>query len=182
MDSSMPGSSVLHHLPEFAQTHVHLDSDAFLPSPLSPTSPPVLNLAPPIYLDTWTWHSKFLGNIDLYSMGLYFHHQTHPKLSLFSALAQPSWITALSWQRGLSNSMKLRAMPGRATQDRWLRVESSTKTWCPGGGITNHSSGLASRTPWAAWKGKRLVVIKPVSKPALSLNKQVSCVDSPGAP
>ena len=32
MDSSMPGSSVLHYLPEFTQIHVHWDSDAIQPS------------------------------------------------------------------------------------------------------------------------------------------------------
>ena len=41
MDCSMPGFPVLHHLPEFAQTHVHWLGDAFQPShPLSPSSPP----------------------------------------------------------------------------------------------------------------------------------------------
>ena len=40
MDYSMPGSSVLHYLPEFAQTHVHWVSDAFQPSfLLLPPSP-----------------------------------------------------------------------------------------------------------------------------------------------
>ena len=37
VDCSTPGSSVLHHLPEFAQTHVHWVSDAIQPShPLCP--------------------------------------------------------------------------------------------------------------------------------------------------
>ena len=45
MDCSMPGLPVPHHHPEFAQTHVHWISDAIQPSrPLSPPSPPVLNL------------------------------------------------------------------------------------------------------------------------------------------
>ena len=40
-----PGSSVLHHLPELAQTHVHGVGDAILPShPLSSPSPPAFNL------------------------------------------------------------------------------------------------------------------------------------------
>ena len=40
MDCSIPGSSVLHYLPEFAQIHVHLVTDAIQPShPLSPPSP-----------------------------------------------------------------------------------------------------------------------------------------------
>ena len=36
MDGSMPGSSVLHYLPEFAQIHAHSVSDAIQPAhPLS---------------------------------------------------------------------------------------------------------------------------------------------------
>ena len=41
-----PDFPVLHYLPEFAQTHVHWVSDAIQPSyPLSPPSPPALNLS-----------------------------------------------------------------------------------------------------------------------------------------
>ena len=43
----------------------------------------------------------------------------------------PSRITALSWQRGLHNTMKLLAMPCRATQDGWVIAESSVKTHDP---------------------------------------------------
>ena len=46
----------------------------------------------------------------------------------------PSGITALSRRRGLHNSMKLWAMPCRATQDGPVTVESSDKTWSTGGG------------------------------------------------
>ena len=41
----------------------------------------------------------------------------------------PSQITALSWQRGLHNSMKLWAMTCRTTQDEQVTVEGSDKTW-----------------------------------------------------
>ena len=45
MDCSTPGLLVPHHLPRFAQVHVHCISDAVQPShPLSPPSPPALNL------------------------------------------------------------------------------------------------------------------------------------------
>ena len=45
MDCSTPGFPVLHHLPEFSQTHVHWVSDAIQPShPLSSPSPPAFNL------------------------------------------------------------------------------------------------------------------------------------------
>ena len=48
MDYSTPGFPVLHHLPEFAQTHVHWLDDAIqLSHPLSPPSPPALNLSHP---------------------------------------------------------------------------------------------------------------------------------------
>ena len=46
MDCSMPGFSVLLHLPELAQTQVHCVSDATQPSRLLlPASPPAFNLS-----------------------------------------------------------------------------------------------------------------------------------------
>ena len=46
MGCSMSGLSVLHHLLEFAQTHIHWVSDAIQPSyPLLPSSPFALNLS-----------------------------------------------------------------------------------------------------------------------------------------
>ena len=46
MDYSTPGFSVPHHLPEFAQVHVHYIGDAIQPShPLLFLSPPSLNLS-----------------------------------------------------------------------------------------------------------------------------------------
>ena len=44
MDCSLPGFPSPHHLPEFAQVHVHWISDVIQPScPLSPTSPSAFN-------------------------------------------------------------------------------------------------------------------------------------------
>ena len=40
----------------------------------------------------------------------------------------------MTWITALSNSMKLWAMPCRATQDTWVMVESSDKKWSPGEG------------------------------------------------
>ena len=46
VDCSTPGSPGLHYLPEFAQAHVHWACDAiYPPHPLSPPSPPALNLS-----------------------------------------------------------------------------------------------------------------------------------------
>ena len=44
-----------------------------------------------------------------------------------------SWITALSWRRGLHNWMKLWAMLYRVVQDAWVIVKSSDKMWSTGG-------------------------------------------------
>ena len=46
MDCSTPGFPIHHHLPEFAQTHVHWVDDAIQPShPLSSPPPPAFNLS-----------------------------------------------------------------------------------------------------------------------------------------
>ena len=58
MACSMPGFPVLHHLLEFAQTHIHWIGDAIQPSsPLSPLSPPVLNLSQHQGLFQWVGSS-----------------------------------------------------------------------------------------------------------------------------
>ena len=47
MDCSLPGLLVFHHLPEFAQVHVHCIGDAIQPShPLTPSSLSALDLFP----------------------------------------------------------------------------------------------------------------------------------------
>ena len=50
------------------------------------------------------------------------------KCSLF-----PSWITALLWQRGLHNSMRLWVMLFKVTNDGWIIVKSSDKMGSTGG-------------------------------------------------
>ena len=50
----------------------------------------------------------------------------------------------ITWTTALSNSMKLWAMPCRATQDGWVMVESSDKTWSTGEGNGKPSVFL----PW----------------------------------
>ena len=52
----MPGFPVLHHLPEFAQTHVHSVGDAIQPSHLLSPSSPALNLSQ--HQDLFHWVSS----------------------------------------------------------------------------------------------------------------------------
>ena len=65
-------------------------------------------------------------------------------------------IKLMTWLTALSNSLKLWAMPCRATQmDRsWWRV--LTKCGPLERGTVNHFSILALRTPWTVWKGKKI--------------------------
>ena len=112
MDCSMPGFSVLYHLPDLAQTHVHWVSDAIQPS--HPLSSPLL--LPPIFPSIrvfsnvsslhqvakvlefqlqhqffqWTpkdWSLGWTGWISLQSMGLsrVFSNTTVKKHQFFSA-------------------------------------------------------------------------------------------------
>ena len=72
MDCSTLGSSVLHYLPEFAQSHVHGVSDAIQPShPLSPPSP-AFNLSQHqgLFQRVGFWHQVAKG------LELQLHHQS----------------------------------------------------------------------------------------------------------
>ena len=64
MDCNMPGLPVPHHLLEFAQVHVHCISDAIPPShPLTPSSPPALNLSQHQGLFQWVISSHQMTKI-----------------------------------------------------------------------------------------------------------------------
>ena len=64
MDYSTPGLPILHHLLEFAQTHVHRVGDAIQPShPLSSPSPPALNLSQHQDLFQWVSSSHQVANV-----------------------------------------------------------------------------------------------------------------------
>ena len=65
-DCSMPGSSVLHYLPEFSQIHVHWVDDAIQPShPLPPPSPFAFSLAQHQSLFQWSSFLTFRKNLKI---------------------------------------------------------------------------------------------------------------------
>ena len=73
MDRSMPGFPVLHHLPEFIQTHVHWVGDAIQPShPLSSPSPPAFNLSQHQSLFQWVSSLHHVVKVS----GLQLQHQS----------------------------------------------------------------------------------------------------------
>ena len=64
MNYSMPGSPVLHYLPEFAQTHVHWVSDAIQPShPLSSPCLLAINLSQHQSLFKWVSSSHQVAKL-----------------------------------------------------------------------------------------------------------------------
>ena len=72
VDCSMPGFPVFHHIPEFAQTHVHRVSDVIQPShPLSPPSPFALNLSQHQDLFQWVGSLHQVAKV----LKLQFQHQ-----------------------------------------------------------------------------------------------------------
>ena len=63
-DCSAPGFPVLHHLPEFAQVHVHCIGNAIqLSHPLSPFSPSAFNLSQHQNLFQWVGSSHQVGEV-----------------------------------------------------------------------------------------------------------------------
>ena len=64
MECSTPDFSVLHYLPEFAQTHVYWVGDAIQPSsPLSSASPPAFNLSQHQGLFQWVSYSHQVAKV-----------------------------------------------------------------------------------------------------------------------
>ena len=64
LDSSTPSLPVLHHFPEFTQTHVHSVGDAPQPShPLSSPSPPAFNLSQHQGLFQWVSSSHEVAKV-----------------------------------------------------------------------------------------------------------------------
>ena len=96
--SSVPGFPVLHHLPEFAQVHVHWVGDATQPShPLSPSSPPALNLSQHQGLFQWVGSSHQVVKVselqlNEVSFSLEFYKPTHSLFALYPILTfTPTW-------------------------------------------------------------------------------------------
>ena len=64
MDCSTPGSSVLHYLPGFAQSHVHWTNDAiYLSHPLPPSSPFAFNISQHQGLFQWVGSSHQVAKV-----------------------------------------------------------------------------------------------------------------------
>ena len=67
----------------------------------------------------------------------------------------PSWITALLWQRGMCNSMKLWVISCKPTQDRCITVKISDKMWSTGEGNGNPLQYYCLKTPMNSMKRQK---------------------------
>ena len=87
MNCSMPASSVLPYLPDFAQTHVHWVSDAIQPfQPLLPPSPPALSISQHQGLFQWVGSLHQVAEV----LELPLQHQFFP-------VAVHGWFSWLVW-------------------------------------------------------------------------------------
>ena len=76
------------------------------------------------------WHTHAIKNIQQGTISP--RHCVGCCIKSWGRHTSSSWITTLSWRRGLPNSMQLWATPCRVTQDRQVIVKSSDKTWFAG--------------------------------------------------
>ena len=65
-------------------------------------------------------------------------------------------IKLITWTTALSNSVKLWAMPHRATQDGRVMVESSDKRWSTEEGNGKPLQYSCLENPWTVWNGKKI--------------------------
>ena len=135
MDCSTPGFSVLHDLLEFAQAHVHWISDAIQPShPVSPSSPPALNLYQHQGLFQWVGSSYQVAKV----LELQFQHQSFQCLN----------IQMNKWRRRCEKIDE--RQDGRLKRQRWEDIQ--THGWMDGWWkdkngsmvrfVTSHALGL----------------------------------------
>ena len=140
MDCSTAGLSVPHHLPKFAQVHVHCISDAIQPSHLlMPYSPSAVNLSPaPQTFPIGQIFASYDQNtrVSASSSVLQTSIQGWFPLRSTGFISLPSRITALSWQRRSHKSMRLltHAMQGHPRQtgqsgEFWWNVIHWRREW-----------------------------------------------------
>ena len=99
MNGSTPGFPVLHHLPEFAQTHVHWVADAIQTShPLLTSSPPAFNLSKHQGLFQWVSSSHQVAKV----LELQLEHQSFQRIC---PLGLTGFISLLS--KGLSRVLSI---------------------------------------------------------------------------
>ena len=100
--NSTPGFPILHHLPEFTETHVHWVSDAIQSSyPLSSPSPPAFNLSQHQGLFQWVNSSHHVAKVLEFSFNISPSNE-HPGLISF----RMDWLDLLAVQGTLRSLLQ----------------------------------------------------------------------------
>ena len=98
-------------------------------------------LWPPTLMSLLSFSSLFLLNYNLYitvfqvyDIMIWHWYSFLSKCNWHIIYSHSKLTNLITWTTALSNSKKLWAMPCRATQDRWVMLESSDKMWSSGEG------------------------------------------------
>ena len=150
MDRSTPGFPVLHHLPEFAQTHVHWVSDVIQPShPLSPPSPPAFNLSQHQGLFQWVCSSHQMAKVLQLQLQLFVNFPIF--LCRCSPCCPQNTFLNLQWQAYLFTACFLLTWPPSPPLPPGAKLQEGWKQGCPAPPLSQHPAQGAGHTPSLHW-------------------------------
>ena len=125
MDYSTWGFPILHHLLEFAQTHIHWVRGAIQPSyPLSPPSPPAFNLSQHQGLFQWVSSSNQVAKV----LELQFQHQSFQWIFRVNFLQ--NWLVWCPCSQGESPAPRFESINSLALKLPYGPALSLTHTCC----------------------------------------------------
>ena len=148
----MPGFPVLNHLLEFAQTHVHWVR-AVQPSPLSPSSPPALNLSQPQGLVQWvrcSYHVAKVLELQLQNQSFQWIFRVDYAAAAAAAAAKSLQSCPTLWDP-IDGSPSGSSVPGilQARTLEWVAI-SSSNAWKWKAKVKSLSRVRLFKTPWTA--------------------------------
>ena len=149
MDCSTPGLPVLHHLPEFAQTHVHWVSDAIQPSCLVIPFSSCLQSFPasPLYLA-----DNLLQILDLLSPGSSSWPPQTVKCHLWAPTACPAPLTQPSPPGIITGGHQFAFPTGLGTPGR-PSLSALCPQRCPAQGWVQSKSSVFMESKRLGWGG-----------------------------
>ena len=125
VNRSTPALPVRHKLPESTQTHVHWVSDAIQPSnPLSPSSPPALNLSQHLGLFQWVGSSHQVTKV----LGFQLQHQSF-QWTPRTGLLWMDWLDLLAVQGTLKSLLQHYSSKESILRHSALLIVQLLTTW-----------------------------------------------------
>ena len=140
----IPGYPVLHHLPEFAQTHVHWIGDAIQPSHLlSPPFPPALNISQHQGIFQWVssshqmasthpnYHSGFMGPLEGFCHSWRAFREGCTGLVCLVTPGQPKFLRQSRARESFSLGLEKPLGLALIKSDFWVLSCRQRSGWCP---------------------------------------------------